>query len=212
MLKANTLSCEWDDQILFSKITFEVVPGSLVVVSGPNGVGKSSLLKILIGLWLPSAGSISWRGRNFRPGDPFFLSELLYIGHKIGIQPALTPLQNLKCLLGITRKLARPLPTTGDLQCALQAVGLQGFETVPCEVLSKGQCQRVALARLWLDPPICWVLDEPFTALDEMGIGLLQDRFLIHLEQGGMLVVASHHKITLDPFPYQEIQLGETLC
>lgn len=207
MLKVNTLSCARDEQELFSNLTFEVMPGSGLVVSGSNGVGKSSLLKILTGLCLPSAGSFSWKGQNFRSGDPFFLSELLYIGHKIGIQSALTPLQNLKWLMGIASKSAVP-----DVGLALEAVGLQGFEAVPCEVLSKGQCQRVALARLWLDPPICWILDEPFTALDEMGERLLHDRFLMHLKRGGILIVATHHKLALDPFHWQEIRLGEALC
>lgn len=207
MLKVNALSCAWHDQELFSNLTFEVVPGSALVVSGSNGVGKSSLLKILTGLCVPSAGSVSWKGQNFRSGDPFFLSELLYIGHKIGIEPALTPLQNLKWLMGITDK-----SSVIDMGFALQAVGLQGFEAVPCEVLSKGQCQRVALSRLWLDPSICWILDEPFTALDEMGVRLLQDRFLVHLKRGGILIVATHHKLALEPFSCQEIRLGEALC
>lgn len=207
MLKVNILCCEWNNQKLFSNLTFEVNPGSALVVSGTNGVGKSSLLKILTGLYLPSEGSIFWRGQNFQAGAPFFLSELLYIGHKIGIQPALTPLQNLKWLMGITGKFAK-----ADIGLALQSVGLQGFEAVPCEVLSKGQCQRVALARLWLDPPICWILDEPFTALDEMGVRLLHDQFLVHLKRGGILVVATHHKFALDPFSWQEIRLGEALC
>jgi heme exporter protein A len=207
MLKVSALGCEWGNQKLFSKLTFEVAPGSALRVSGANGVGKSSLLKILTGLLLPSAGSIFWRGQTVRAGDPFFLSELLYIGHKVGIQPALTPLQNLNWLIGI-----RGNSSFTQIKFALKAVGLQGFENTPCEVLSKGQCQRVALARLWLAPPVCWILDEPFTGLDETGIYLIREQFLAHLELGGIIVIATHHKIALDPFPYKEIQLGEVVC
>jgi heme exporter protein A len=202
VLKVSSLGCEWDNQALFSELTFEVASGSALIVSGANGVGKSSLLKILTGLSLPSSGSISWQDQIFKAGDPYFLSDLLYIGHKIGIQPALTPLQNLEWMMGISRKLVLK-----NCRRALEAVGLAAFESVPCEVLSKGQCQRVALARLWLDPPICWILDEPFTALDETGVSLVQDRFLTHLKHGGILVVATHHKIALNPYPWQEIRL-----
>jgi heme exporter protein A len=135
---------------------------------------------------------------------------LLYIGHKIGIQPALTPLQNLEWMMGIIGKsVAKQRKQT---RLALESVGLAAFEAMPCEALSKGQRQRLALARLWLDPPICWILDEPFTALDKTGVCLLQDRFLSHLKDGGVLVVATHHKIALSPFPCKEIRLGEAWC
>ncbi|HXH55652.1 MAG TPA: cytochrome c biogenesis heme-transporting ATPase CcmA [Gammaproteobacteria bacterium] len=202
MLKVNSLSGEWDSRVLFSGLTFEVAPGSALIVSGANGAGKSSLLKILTSLSLPSSGNIRWQDQLFKAGDPDVLSQLLYIGHKIGVQPALTPLQNLEWMTGISRK-----SVVKNCRLALEAVGLAEFEDVRCEVLSKGQCQRVALARLWLDPPICWILDEPFTALDETGVSLLQDRFLTHLKQGGILVVATHHKIALKPYPCQEIRL-----
>jgi heme exporter protein A len=202
VLKVSSLGCEWDNRILFGELTFEVVPGSALIVSGANGAGKSSLLKMLTGLSLPSSGNIFWQDQLFKVEDPTVLSQLLYIGHKIGVQPALTPLQNLEWMIGISRK-----SIVENCRLALEAVGLAAFAEVPCEVLSKGQCQRVALARLWLDPPICWILDEPFTALDEAGVCLLQNRFLAHLKQGGILVIATHHKISLNPYPWQEIRL-----
>lgn len=207
MLKANNLGFAWDYQQLFSNLTFEINPGTALLVSGSNGVGKSSLLKILTGLLLPSEGRITWEGKQVKPGDPTFLSHLLYIGHKMGIQPTLTPLQNLKWLLEITGK-----SILADIGVALKTVGLEGYKNTPCEQLSKGQCQRVALARLWLNPPAYWVLDEPFTGLDEQGINLVQNKLLEHLKQGGMIVMATHHKIALDPFPCHEIRLGETAC
>ncbi len=207
MLKANNLGFAWDCQQLFSNLTFKVNPGAALLVSGSNGVGKSSLLKILTGLVLASEGTITWAGKQVKPGDPNFLSHLLYIGHKMGIQPALTPIQNLQWLLGLCGK-----SVLAEINFVLNTVGLSGFENSPCERLSKGQCQRVALARLWLNPPKYWVLDEPFTGLDEQGIALVQNKLIAHLKHGGILVMATHHKVVLDPFACHEIHLGEIAC
>ncbi len=209
MLKVSSLGCEWENEVLFSSLTFELGEGTAFVVSGANGVGKSTLLRILTGLLPPSTGTIKWQDQILKARDPNFLSKLLYIGHKVGIQSALTPLENLEWMAGVSYP-----ATLKERQRALEAVGLGALETSPCTTLSKGQRQRLALARLWLNPPMCWVLDEPFTALDDIGVNLLQDRFLTHLKQGGILIVATHHKIALNPYPWQEIRLGvgASLC
>ncbi len=211
MLKASNLGYERDNRLLFSNLTFEIKPASMLLVSGKNGVGKSSLLKILAGLWQPSEGSLMWQGRD-KLQEPAFLSQVLYLGHKLAIQPTLTPIQNLQWLLGIT---AAEIFSRAQILSALEKVGLEDFERVPCEVLSKGQCQRLALARLWLDPPKYWILDEPMTSLDEAGVELLHQRILMHLEQQGLLVMASHRPFCADyckQINKIEIVLGHERC
>lgn len=208
MLKASGIGCERDHQILFSDLTFEIEAGTLMLVTGQNGAGKSSLLKILAGLLTPETGFLLWEKQKLDPRDPFFLKKILYIGHNPGIQPILTPLQNLCWLLGI---LTNHCHKRVEVKAALQAVGLLGFEDIPCEYLSEGQRQRVALARLWLDPPSYWILDEPTHALDERGVDLLQQRFLMHLKKGGSIVVATHRTFAIEPFKKLEIHLGRNL-
>lgn len=205
MLKVSKLQCRRNQRILFSGLTFAVKPGELGLVSGINGAGKSTLLKILAGLWHSFSGNISWQEQSIKPGDPFFFSELLYSGHKMGIQPYLTPTENLKWLVGIQRRLKI---TEDNIQTALSAVGLAGLEHIPCEYLSKGQQHRVGLARLWIMPPSCWILDEPFTALDAPGRDLLQNRFESHLNAGGCLLIASHQPVEVKKFTVIEISLG----
>lgn len=184
MLKANRLQCERNDKILFSDLTFEVEPGSLLMVNGPNGSGKSSLLRMLAGLRRPSAGEIHWWGVPVIAG-----CDLLYIGHKTGILSALTPYEDLKWFCGIRSPIQQI-----DLMIlsALSAVGLEEYQATPCEYLSAGQKQRVALARLWINPPSLIILDEPFVALDPEGQYLLQQRIRIHLKGGGLVIMASH--------------------
>ncbi len=209
MLKANALGFERESRTLFSNLTFEVEPGSMLFVSGANGSGKSSLLKILAGISRPTTGALIWRNQPLLSRDPYFLAELLYIGHKIGIVPALTPLQNLQWLLGISHISA---VSRAEVLQALKAVGLGKFFDIPCEQLSKGQCQRVALARLWIHPGACWILDEPLAGLDEEGFLLLREQCSRHLEQKGIIIVASHRSFDLNPIKQIELTLRDAEC
>jgi ABC-type transport system involved in cytochrome c biogenesis, ATPase component len=86
---------------------------------------------------------------------------------------------------------------------------LQGFEDVPCHTLSAGQQRRVALARLYLDSPPLWILDEPFTALDKQGVAQLEEHLARHCESGGMVVLTTHHTLTRMPAGYRNIDLGQ---
>lgn len=207
MLKADHLSCCRENKILFSNLSFEVPFGSILWVSGENGCGKSSLLKILAGFSLAESGQVSWKGRSIQSQDPFFLQSLLYIGHKIAIQPELTPLENLRGLLTVS---ALQTFVNKDYQAALEAVGLnREVHKLRCAALSKGQRQRVALARLWLEPtPPCWMLDEPCTSLDKASITLLEQRIIAHAKNGGILIIVSHYPLNFAPFKPLEIALG----
>ncbi len=208
MLQAEALGCWRDRREIFSKITFNLEPSSVIMVSGSNGSGKSTLLKILAGLQQATSGTLTWQGKPLKPLDPHYLKQLLYIGHKISIQPALTPLQNLHWLLAITPA----MPHSNDaLIEALHLMGLQGFEHTACERLSKGQCQRVALARLMLTSAQYWIVDEPFTALDDSGVAILKDCFLDHLDRGGRLILASHHPFETKAFQQTHVRL-KNIC
>jgi heme exporter protein A len=205
VLKVSALAYARENRTLFSNITFDLKPGSALLISGSNGKGKSSLLKILAGLWPAASGLIIWRGQKVQPGDPLFLAQLLYQGHSLGLDPLLSPLENLKWRLSISGMCLRAVQD--KIPFALEMLGLQGLENTPCEYLSKGQVQRVALARLWLEPPILWLLDEPFTALDKMASALLQTRMVEHVNHGGILIIASHHNIEESALQWQHLAL-----
>ncbi|MCY1462233.1 Cytochrome c biogenesis ATP-binding export protein CcmA [compost metagenome] len=85
---------------------------------------------------------------------------------------------------------------------------MRGFEDVPCHTLSAGQRRRVALARLYLDSPPLWILDEPFTALDKQGVAQLEEHLAGHCERGGMVVLTTHHTLSRMPAAYRDIDLG----
>lgn len=181
LLQIHNLSCVREDRTLFEHLSFAVAPGDLVQIEGPNGVGKTSLLRLLTGLSQPFAGEVCWNGENIRHCRDEYHANLLYLGHQPGVKAALTPLENL----AFYQKLHHAADTSVDLWRVLAQVGLAGFEDNPTGQLSAGQQRRVALARLWLsDQPALWILDEPFTAIDKQGVKVLERLFLTHAERG----------------------------
>ncbi|WPP01350.1 cytochrome c biogenesis heme-transporting ATPase CcmA [Pseudomonas sp. HR96] len=196
LLQANALTCERDGRLLFENLDLCLCPGDMLQVSGPNGSGKTSLLRLLAGLMAPAAGSVDRPAGEAQAG-------LLWIGHAAGIKELLSAEENLAWLAALHRPAAR-----AAIWQALAAVGLRGFEDVACHALSAGQQRRVALARLYLDSAALWILDEPFTALDKQGVAQLEEHLARHCENGGVVVLTTHHSLGLMPPGYRELDLS----
>lgn len=192
MLEAIDLACARGERELFSGLNVTVTPGLLFAIVGENGSGKSSLLRMLCGLLPRERGVIRWNGTDIAGMKDEYTQHLTYLGHLNGIKDDLTPIENLQ----ISAELFGDDRSVTSAREALQAVGLgRRVQALPTRVLSQGQKRRVALARLWLSRRLLWILDEPFAALDDVGIALLTEQLSRHLDAGGMAVVATHQAV-----------------
>jgi heme exporter protein A len=203
-LRAEGLSCVRGDQQIFSPVRFSVSAGELLLLRGPNGSGKSSLLMCLAGL-LPFQGELAWDiPQDLSPEGQ--KNEIIhYAGHLNAMKPELSLSENLcfwAALFGGDRAL---------IGAALEKSGLGGLGNYSAGNLSAGQKHRLSLARLLVSKRAVWLLDEPSSALDRQGdewvAGLISD----HLEQGGIVIAATHRPISLGPgAAVHTITLGET--
>jgi heme exporter protein A len=193
-LQAIGLACTRGERQLFSEINFELVAGDAMCVAGTNGSGKTSLLRMLCGLSFPAEGEVRWSGRNIRQSREEFASQLIYLGHANGVKDDLFAWENLV----IAATLAGHPISRDQAYLALDQLGLEREADLPTRALSQGQRKRVALARLQfgMRAPL-WILDEPFTALDQKSVAHLCATLALHLEGGGMLVYTTHQAVEL---------------
>nr|WP_231701732.1 cytochrome c biogenesis heme-transporting ATPase CcmA [Halopseudomonas salegens] len=171
---------------------FALQSGDILQVIGPNGTGKTSLLRILAGLMPALEGDVRYGDASvYTPtGRERWQRERLFIGHEPAVKASLTPEENLAWLCALNTPVSREA-----IWQALENLGLRGFEDVPCHQLSAGQKRRVALARLYLQAHPVWILDEPFTAIDRDGVASLERHVLAHAEAGGCVILTTHHSL-----------------
>jgi len=194
MLQAVTLSCRRGERRLFSDLTVNVEPGTLLAVVGENGSGKTSLLRIFSSLLPPEEGSILWNGEDIHQLKELYSGQLTYIGHLNGIKDDLTPVENVMSAMTLAGEVCSRI----GAQEALAGIGLKPLiHRLPSKVLSQGQKRRVALARLWLSTRPLWLLDEPFTSLDAASTSAVTQRLHAHLQRGGLAVIVTHQEVDL---------------
>lgn len=202
-LQGQELTCIRDDRTLFSHLSFQLKPSQTLLIEGRNGSGKTSLLRMLCGIRMPDEGHITWNDNDIFKLSTDYLGSLAYVGHKDGVKLDLTAGENL----AFVKSLGNPEHQISN-QSALDAVFLSGYDDVPARKMSAGQQRRLALARLIVTRSQLWILDEPFTSLDTQGIELIENLIRKHLSNGGMLVMSSHHAVTLEKQSIVRINLS----
>lgn len=202
ILNAVHLSCIRSNQLLFSNISFQLLSGELLFIEGLNGVGKSSLLRILAGLMQPQSGEVTWRQKPIRNSDQQFFEIMHFVGHANGLKLGLTPTENLQLMYYLSLSNSK-----FAIEKLLDTLQLSQFKDIPVQFLSAGQRRRLALAKLILFPKTLWLLDEPLTALDKNTQVLFSSWLKTHLLKGGLAIISSHQPIPIQNVHYQRLIL-----
>ena len=192
-LEARALTCIRGERQLFQNLNLTLTAGECLHVRGENGVGKTSLLRLLTGLAKPEAGEVLWNQQSIAKDPSLYHRELLFLGHRDALKEDLTALENLQ-LYAVLDDIQ--LPDEKAL-AALWRFGLRGRENLPVSCLSAGQKRRVLMARMLTRQAKLWILDEPFNALDLHAVQDLQGLITEHVEQGGLVILTSHQEVQL---------------
>lgn len=191
LLSAQNLTCIREERVLFEALDVNISAGDIVQIEGPNGAGKTSLLRILAGLSQPYDGTIYFQNKAVAQQRENFHQNLLYLGHLPGVKGEMTAQENLEFNLALHGLNA------SDAEETLSEVNLLGFEDALASHLSAGQHRRISLARLWQSQHKIWILDEPFTAIDKLGVEKLEQLFLRHADNGGCVILTTHQDLSL---------------
>jgi heme exporter protein A len=195
VLEARAINAWRGDRHILRDVTFSVRSGEFLKITGPNGVGKTTLLRVVCGLLPAESGSIDWCGKPVEGARDEFHAQLGYLGHPNSLKSDLTARENLRFLAGLRQEL-----TDRDVDAALDRCGILSRGDLPARSLSAGQKRRLALARLLLAEAALWVLDEPVTNLDTAGISLVEELIQEHVQHGGLALAAAHQRL-LDHSP-----------
>jgi heme exporter protein A len=184
------LACRRGDRLVFAGLSFALGQGGALLITGPNGSGKTSLLRLMAGLSPPVSGLLSWEGTPLHEDPWAHRARLHFIGHQDAVKAPLTVAENLAFWAGMHGGAA--------VERALAEFGLLALAAWPCRLLSAGQRRRLALARLLASPAALWLLDEPASGLDAEALAHLLAALAEHRAAGGRVVLSSHTPLPLE--------------
>ena len=188
MLEARSLSLSRGGALLWRDLSFVLGSGEILEIRGSNGVGKTSLLRVMTGLTPPNSGEVFWRKEPIKDDIDDYRNAMSYVGHQSALRGELSACENLL----FSSNLKNQAVDESDVRQIAGVLAVENFLDKPCGSLSEGQRKRVALSRLLLERALLWILDEPLSALDEDGARRLTGMIEQHLAGGGAALVAAH--------------------
>jgi heme exporter protein A len=186
------LACVRSTHPIFTKLSFRLDAGQTLRLTGHNGSGKSSLLRLVAGLIKPFKGILAWNGKTVTDLETHY-TRLAYVSHLDAIKPTITAFSNLSFWSALSTASA----DSNHVKEALDRFGIGTLADIPGRYLSSGQKRRLVLARLLSNPVQLWLLDEPAVALDRDGIARLEFEIELHCKAGGMVMLVTHSQLSV---------------
>ncbi len=186
MLECKNISCVRGNKELFSNLGFKVEAGSIVLITGPNGSGKTSLMRIIAGLSPIACGSVKYCGYDIDENRNSYLSSMVYIGHKNAFKDSLTVIQNIKFWAKMRR-------TTELIMASAHYLQLEPVLNIRYSELSEGWKRRASLSRLLIANANLWLIDEPFANLDGSTTSLISELISIRSREDGIVIITGHN-------------------
>ena len=188
MLLANNLSFQRNNKEIFKELNISLSPKKIIHLQGRNGIGKTTLIKILVNMLLPSTGEIYWNGKNIKKNLNEFFSNLTYIMDTQTSKIEMTVIENIR----FWKKLFSSLIELKEIDAIINLLLLEDYKNTKVNYLSSGEIKKLELCRLVIEHKKLWILDEPYVGLDELMINLINETFKNHIANGGMIIFSSH--------------------
>tara|TARA_Y100000741_G_scaffold323101_1_gene273178 strand:+ start:1352 stop:1975 length:624 start_codon:yes stop_codon:yes gene_type:complete len=189
MLLANNLSFERNGRNIFSNLDISVSPNKIIHIKGRNGIGKTTLIKVLVNMIIPNTGDIYWNGKNIKKNINEYYNNLTYIMDTSTSKHEMTVIENIKFWM----KLNASKLKTKEMDAILQLLLLNPYKNTQTSFLSAGEIKKLELCRLIIEQKKLWILDEPYVGLDASVIEIVNETFNNHINNNGMIIFSSHY-------------------
>ena len=206
MILANNITCRRGNKIIFRNLSFKIEEGIATIISGKNGAGKTSLLRILANLLKPRSGELIWKGKSIYKNIEDYHKQITYIADKNCSKEGLTVIENMN----FWKHLYASSITHESFMKLLDNLSLRAFINEPVNKLSTGQKRKLELTRLIIEERYLWILDEPFLGLDQDTVNIIGQTITDHLIQKGLVILSSHVPVSISLKKYIDLDLHES--
>ena len=189
MLLANNISFYRNNRIILKDVSLALPPQKIINITGANGIGKTTLLKILTHVLIPKKGDIFWNGKNIKKNIFNYYKDVTFIMDKQTSNINLSVIENIF----FWKKLFSSIISKKEIDAILDLLSLDSYRNTPINYLSNGEIKKLELTRLVIERKKLWMLDEPYIGLDIETINLLNETFINHTKLGGMIIFSSHY-------------------
>ena len=199
MLLANNLSFHREGREIFKEVDISLAPKKIIHLQGRNGIGKTTLIRILVNMILPSTGAIYWKGKSIKKNLKEYLTNITYIMDTHTSKSEMTVSENIQYWI----KLFTSPIKSKELDAIFNILALDNYKKTKVNYLSTGEIKKLELCRLVIEQKKLWILDEPYAGLDELTMDLINETFKNHILNDGMIIFSSHY--------YPQLQNMETV-